>query len=289
MKTMYKKYNDSDLNKLKKDMIFVIESLDALCKKYDINYFAIGGTMLGAVRHNGFIPWDDDVDLGMLLEDYEKFLAIPSEEFKDFGLYAPEKNPGGYFSMVTKYYYKDSRFTIKLAKESGIDNMGIFVEIFPFFDLPENNSKIDLMYRRMELYKAMYSTLVVNKVVVYDKGVKAVIKKVVKKLLLAMLHIFRWTPEKVARCYTDTARRYTDKDAKYVASFSDVFNIQQKKIFKALDRVAFEDITMPIPKDYDLYLKRIYGDDYMTLPPEDKRWNQAAEYIRYIDGTEMKE
>ncbi len=289
MKTMYKKYNDSDLNKLKKDMIFVIESLDALCKKYDINYFAIGGTMLGAVRHNGFIPWDDDVDLGMLLEDYEKFLAIPSDEFKDFGLYAPEKNPGGYFSMVTKYYYKDSRFTIKLAKESGIDNMGIFVEIFPFFDLPENNSKIDLMYRRMELYKAMYSTLVVNKVVVYDKGVKAVIKKVVKKLLLAMLHIFRWTPEKVARCYTDTARRYTDKDAKYVASFSDVFNIQQKKIFKTLDRVAFEDITMPIPKDYDLYLKRIYGDDYMTLPPEDKRWNQAAEYIRYIDGTEMKE
>ena len=289
MKTMYKKYNDSDLNKLKKDMIFVIESLDALCKKYDINYFAIGGTMLGAVRHNGFIPWDDDVDLGMLLEDYEKFLAIPSDEFKDFGLYAPEKNPGGYFSMVTKYYYKDSRFTIKLAKESGIDNMGIFVEIFPFFDLPENNSKIDLMYRRMELYKAMYSTLVVNKVVVYDKGVKAVIKKVVKKLLLAMLHIFRWTPEKVARCYTDTARRYTDKDAKYVASFSDVFNIQQKKIFKALDRVAFEDITMPIPKDYDLYLKRIYGDDYMTPPPEDKRWNQAAEYIRYIDGTEMKE
>ena len=286
---MYKKYNDSDLNKLKKDMIFVIESFDALCKKYDINYFAIGGTMLGAVRHNGFIPWDDDVDLGMLLEDYEKFLAIPSDEFKDFGLYAPEKNPGGYFSMVTKYYYKDSRFTIKLAKESGIDNMGIFVEIFPFFDLPENNSKIDLMYRRMELYKAMYSTLVVNKVVVYDKGVKAVIKKVVKKLLLAMLHIFRWTPEKVARCYTDTARRYTDKDAKYVASFSDVFNIQQKKIFKALDRVAFEDITMPIPKDYDLYLKRIYGDDYMTLPPEDKRWNQAAEYIRYIDGTEMKE
>ena len=289
MKTMYKKYNDSDLNKLKKDMIFVIESLDALCKKYDINYFAIGGTMLGAVRHNGFIPWDDDVDLGMLLEDYEKFLAIPSDEFKDFGLYAPEKNPGGYFSMVTKYYYKDSRFTIKLAKESGIDNMGIFVEIFPFFDLPENNSKIDLMYRRMELYKAMYSTLVVNKVVVYDKGVKAVIKKVVKKLLLAMLHIFRWTPEKVARCYTDTARRYTDKDAKYVASFSDVFNIQQKKIFKTLDRVAFEDITMPIPKDYDLYLKRIYGDDYMTPPPEDKRWNQAAEYIRYIDGTEMKE
>ena len=288
MKTTYRKYNDDDLKKLQKDMMFVLANFDKLCEKYGITYFAVGGTLLGTVRHGGYIPWDDDVDLGMLQEDYEKFLAIPAEEYKEYGLFAPEINPGDYFSMVTKYFYKDSRFTIKLARESGFEDMGIFIEVFPFFDLPSDNTKIDLMHKRLEIYKAIHSLLVVNKVIVYDKGVKGVIKRIVKHVLLALLHLFRWTPEKAGRCFSEGQRKYTDKDAKYVASFSDVFKVYTKKSLSETIRVKFEDTTMPIPKGYKSYLRILYGDDYMTPPPEDKRWNQAAEYIRFIDGSEMR-
>ena len=99
----FKKYEDGDLKHLQADLLTIRAKLDELCKKHDIKYFAVGGTLLGAMRHEGYIPWDDDIDLGMLYEDYIKFINIPEEEYEGFGLYAPEKNPGEYYSYVTKF------------------------------------------------------------------------------------------------------------------------------------------------------------------------------------------
>lgn len=95
----FRKYDDMTLDKLKKELIDIFEVFDSLCKKYDIKYFATGGTLLGVVRHGGFIPWDDDLDIGMLRTEYDKFLKIPHSEFEGYGLCAPEITPGGYYSL----------------------------------------------------------------------------------------------------------------------------------------------------------------------------------------------
>ena len=79
----FRKYDDMTLDKLKKELIDIFEVFDSLCKKYDIKYFATGGTLLGVVRHGGFIPWDDDLDIGMLRTEYDKFLKYLIVNLRD--------------------------------------------------------------------------------------------------------------------------------------------------------------------------------------------------------------
>ncbi len=287
-KDTFRKYNPNELDKLHKDMIFVLEKLNQLCQKYEISYFAVAGTLLGAIRHKGYIPWDDDLDVGMLIEDYDKFLNIPAEEFEEFGLYALEKNPGDYYSFVTKFYFKDSRFISPIAKADGKNKMGIFIEIFPFYDLPSNNAKIFSMYNKAELLKALYTTVVCDNVIVFTKGIKGIIKKAIKHILRIGLRLCNLDAVKISKLYDKMTRQYTNKDSEYVGSFSDVFSMYRKEWLSDTVRVKFENTTILIPKGYKGYLKTFYGDSYMQLPPESKRWNQAADYIRFIDGTEMK-
>lgn len=134
----FRKYDDMTLDKLKKELIDIFEVFDSLCKKYDIKYFATGGTLLGVVRHGGFIPWDDDLDIGMLRTEYDKFLKIPHSEFEGYGLCAPEITPGGYYSFVTKFYKKDTKFITPISYADNKNDMGIFIELFPFDDVEEN-------------------------------------------------------------------------------------------------------------------------------------------------------
>lgn len=285
---MFRKYEDSELKKLQSDMLIILAKLDELCQKHGIEYFAIGGTLLGAIRHKGYIPWDDDMDLGMLYSDYQKFINIPEEEFKEYGLYAPEKNPGEYYSFVSKFYYKDSRFISPIARADGKEDMGIFVEVFPFYNVPADNKKINSIKKKIEMIKALYTVSCCKKVIVFDEGIKGKIKYIQKAVIKAFCKIFRLTPERLAIKYDKILSKYKDNDTEFIVASADVFRVYKKNWLDQYTRVPFEEVTMPIPKGYKNYLKLVYGDDYMQLPPESGRWNQAAEYIRFIDGTELK-
>lgn len=285
----FKKYEDGDLKHLQADLLTIRAKLDELCKKHDIKYFAVGGTLLGAVRHEGYIPWDDDIDLGMLYEDYIKFINIPEEEYEGFGLYAPEKNPGEYYSFVTKFYYKDSRFLSPIAKEDGRNDMGLFVEIFPFYNMPSDGKKIGFIARRIEMIKALYVVSTCDKVIVFEEGLKGKILYLQKAVVKGITKIFGLSAAKLAKWYDGILSKYEGKDATYVVAASDTFKVYKKKWFESAEEVKFDDTTMPIPNGTVEYLIHYYGNDYMQLPPESGRWNQAAEYIRFLDGAEMGE
>ncbi len=284
---MYKKYNEEDLKKLHGDIITVYNKFRSLCEKYDIKFFAISGTLLGAVRHKGFIPWDDDMDIGMFYSDYIKFLSIPKEEFDEYGFYAPSVTPGGYYIIIPKFYYKNSRFVTRLAKESGMDDMGIFVEIFPYYNIPADNNILHNIDTKIKIIKALYTVTSCEKTVVFEKGLPGQFKYLAKVFIKHLCKIFGITPKKLSDYFNKTMLKYENKETGYVLTCVDSFEIYKKKWFSKLIDSEFEDTAMPIPVGYKEILSHFYGDDYMTLPPESKRWNQAAKYIKYLDGTEF--
>ena len=124
----------------------IMQQIDSICRAHDLTYFAIGGSVLGAVRHQGFIPWDDDIDIGMPRKDYEEFLKYASEELpKGYFLqtFFTEKKSPFYFAKVRK---DNTKFVEYYLRDLDI-HQGLFVDIFPFDNVPVNESTKKLHYK----------------------------------------------------------------------------------------------------------------------------------------------
>ena len=157
---------NSKLRKVQLTELKILEKIDEICKKNNINYFLIGGTLLGAVRHKGFIPWDDDIDVGMLREDYEKFINVCLKNGalgKDYYLHCNESD-NDYFIPFIKVKKNNTTFA-----EKNIENInthkGIFLDIFPYDNVPKPHSfceklqaiivrsTSDAIYLKYKIYK----------------------------------------------------------------------------------------------------------------------------------------
>lgn len=279
----YRKYDDVSLKKLKMELLEIFKVFDKLCRKYEINYFATAGTLLGAIRHGGFIPWDDDLDIGMLRADYEKFLKIPREEFEGYGLCAPEITPGEYYSFVTKFYKKGTKFITPISYVDNKMNMGIFIELFPFDDVEDKNANLEKQIKKVNRIKNFYTTAACDNIIVFDSGIKGSIKKLIKRIVKMYLRITRNDLNKLTSDYIKTINVNLNSEMAY--AFSDVGHLIKKAGVESTEYRKFEDTQILVPKDYDMVLKGLYGSNYMQLPPEEKRWNQAPIYIQFSDGS----
>ena len=115
----------------------IMQQIDTICRRHNLTYFAIGGTALGAVRHQGFIPWDDDIDIGMPRKDYEAFMRYAAEELPQgyfLQTFATEKKTPFYFAKIRK---DNTKFVEFYLRDLDI-HQGIFVDIFPFDNVPDN-------------------------------------------------------------------------------------------------------------------------------------------------------
>lgn len=252
------------LKKLHESLKVILDEVDRICRKNDIAYFLDSGTALGAVRHGGFIPWDDDIDIGMMREDYERFIAVASKELGDrFYLQTHEDDP---------YYYKfhaKVRLNHTFFPESDSIHMkhrGIFIDVFPFDYVPADDDKaLEMIARSRELVRPVMMT----RPAYQPKGMKNLMMSKGYKI-----HSNEYYRERYAQFIT----QYRDEPTGYVACFSyHMLNkLRTKKlVFKESDMVpvkpvSFEDRTYMIMNDPDAYLRIMYGE-YMQLPPEEKR------------------
>ena len=126
-----KEYEPEILQKLHTLQLEMLSDLQKICEKYNLEYFAVFGTALGAVRHKGFIPWDDDIDVGMLRKDYDIFIQVAEKEMVDkYQIMTPEIEKK-YACCVTKFQRKDTKFISYLSDKLECDQC-IFIDIFPF-------------------------------------------------------------------------------------------------------------------------------------------------------------
>lgn len=148
-------YSPETLKKVHETEVEVLREVIRVCEENDIPYFSVAGTTLGAVRHDGFIPWDDDIDIGMLRDDYERFLRIaPSKLKKGYTLqhFSVEKNAPAHFAKVRKdgtEFVEENMRHIKM-------HHGIFVDIFPHDFVPDDEAQMLRHHRRVVMYNQLY-------------------------------------------------------------------------------------------------------------------------------------
>lgn len=260
------KYGE-ELKKLQKDIFDILKDIIRICDKHQIEYFIIGGTALGAVRHKGFIPWDDDIDIGMTRDNYERFLEIAQSELRsDLFLqnFMTEPETPFYFTKVRK---KGTKFIEEYCKELNIHH-GIFVDIFPYDNIPDNKQLCKRQLRNVKVF----SNLFIAKTITGINGDKKDLKSNFKKIIRIILHILLKPISKnyIYKKLDNENRKYNDLDTSKVCFVKMPSSMIDTKQVNDLEKIEFEGEFIKCPRDIDKYLENEFGD-YMKLPPVENR------------------
>lgn len=257
------RYNGK-LEKIKALEIEMMEDIKKICEKHNIKYFLVGGSLLGAIRHQGFIPWDDDLDIGMLREDYEVFRRVAPKELSDKYSYQSFRTEKNSHYIFDKIRLKNTFFSTKYSNMFDIEN-GIFIDIL-IYDRTSKNKKLQKMHTNaLRRWTRVISIKWANKPR----------KNVAYKASKIMLPFMRLVPfkyyhmffELMLKWYRKTKNPYVidgvgqniDKGAFPIEWLEDTIDVK------------FENTSFPIPKDYDKYLRHWYGNNYMKLLPYSTR------------------
>ena len=253
-------WDQESLNKLHQVHQEILDEFNRICNKNKLTYFLVGGTYIGAIRHEGFIPWDDDIDVGMPREDYEKFINISKKELNNkYFLDCFETNPN-YFFPYAKIKKNNTIFDEEVLHH--LDNhKGIFIDIFPFDNVSKNNFGLRM---RAILAKAIADAMACkNKIKKLSSSLHPVITFFL--LILGKRTLMRWQKKIVTYC--------KDNNSKYMCDIAFGYGYQKELIERyhviPTRELPFAGKKYSCMKD-DVYLKNIYGD-YMQIPPKEKR------------------
>lgn len=250
---------------MQQKLLDMIEYLDAFCRENQIEYYMICGSCLGAVRHQGFIPWDDDLDIGMTLENYNKFndACRTKLDTTRFFWQTLETEPNYYLSFGK---IRDIHTTLIDEYNKDIPmTYGVYIDVFPLVGVPEG--KFARGMQKVNRALAMSANInIINNRFLYHIS-RAVIRLFGKKHVLSFC--------------TKQATKYSCEDHEIWCSIFDGDNYDMSSTTRSImgrpTYVPFENLMLPIPEHYDEYLKHLYGD-YMQLPPPEKR----KEHTPYI-------
>lgn len=256
------RYTKENLRKLQLVELEMLKELDRICRENDINYIIDAGTLLGAVRHGGFIPWDDDIDVRMLREDYDKFCDICQKKLDEkYFLQTHETDPGyrwGYARII-----KNGTIFVRKDHEELKSKSGIFIDIFPNDNLPEEYFGNKICTGVSWLCRKM----------LYSELGKKHAKGFWNKIGFAFLDIFPKSWAHQGREYL--IKKYRDCKTLKVRCFGwgsaeESLGFQKEWLEDTCD-IKFEDIIVKAPIKTHEFLVHSFGEDYMTPPPENKR------------------
>ena len=241
-------------------MLDILQEVHDFCEKNSLTYFMAFGTLLGAVRHKGFIPWDDDIDIWMPRPDYEKFIATYSHPFYKV---LSARNDARYPLDFTKVH--DERTFVE--EDRGDGNWGIFVDIFPLDGMPSEKE-----FLKMKESVAAVRRLIANQR--FTRKFKVSRSTGLKKSLAAIAgriaHPFvslSW----LIRQEEKIMKRHEYGSCPFISDLTDIHPMLfEKKMAEERILLDFEGRQFYAPKEYDKWLTILFGD-YMTPPPEDKR------------------
>lgn len=244
----------------KKILVETLRSIDKCCRENNIPYSLTWGTLIGAIRHHGIIPWDDDIDLMMERNDYDRFLKVYNDP--QYDVYCPQKRKN-FYHVLTKISNNNTLIYYNFWKDSP---HGLWISIFPYDNVPDVEKKSWKIKRSvlLQLYHIRTSRWTYTRKW-YANCVIAVAKKILTPISPRTLF------NHIERCLT----KYNNKKTNYISIWDNgngytKFARFPSKLFDEYIDVDFENEKIPIIKGYDQFLRQYYGD-YMTPPPVNKQ------------------
>ena len=255
------------IEEIKKCELNVLLAFADFCSKNNLKYYLAYGTLLGAVRHKGFIPWDDDIDLVMPRADYNRFI-----ELTGYNPIAPEIETRIYrdcrLPNIYPYVKVIDMKTIVYEKGKSKKNIsGIWIDVFPLDGFPEKQEDADALYAAYKKLRNIHDLSVTNTFYIRQ----SFIKKVVKAFFVPFIKLYG--TKRLCRKIDLLAQTYSYDKCKAVADFTWADNSSSfilKEELEPAAEVEFEGHLFKAPGNYKAYLTRVYGD-YMQLPPESER------------------
>lgn len=259
------------LDKVQKLLLGYLLEIDRICKKHEIKYFLAGGTLLGAIRHHGFIPWDDDADVMMLREDYEKFQKVAVKELPaNIFMQLPETEKGNY-NPFTKLRINNTMFATEFTGHFMDMHNGIFFDV-----LSHDKTGNHKWSQKLHLMITMLSrSIVFNKwgnTDIKSGGGHPIICKIVDRVkYLIPMPFALWVQNKALTFFKNRKSDYL---------YDGMGRNLKRGAFPAawLDEVTyvdFEGYQFPVPKEYDKYLTWLYGDYMQMIPVSSRRTSHS--------------
>lgn len=269
--------NNIDLKHIQQCELLIAKELKRICEKHDISYIMSGGTLLGAIRHKGFIPWDDDMDFAFLREEYDRLIEVCKTELDDrFFLQTWDTDPE-YPYPFGKIILKDTYVEEYFSKNTK-SIKGIYIDLFPLDLMPDHSVgqkkyiKQDFFLRRAMWIKKGYGKLML----------KQNLKQKMKYILTRCIYAF-YPYECLKSKYKKMLVQYNNENNSIVYDIAVKDNDYYSKVLvEDVSYYEFEDTQFPGPRKYDEYLSKLYGD-YMQLPPKEDRGKQHT-FIKYDFG-----
>ena len=264
----------------KKHVLKVAKAFDAFCTENELRYFAIAGTAIGALRHKGFIPWDDDIDFVMPRPDYEKFLEIAPQLLPKEYEVLSHRNNKEYHLQFAKMCDANTSLLVGLRCHC---MMGAVVDIFPMDGLPDVDADgrktffLKYLDKRNRAYYIRTHLLFTD----YLRSLRRFDwKSICNQMCSDWNHLIKCNNDPYEECDSITMANPYDS-AEYVAYFGTNHGpkmISPRIWFDSYYYAPFEDIQLRLPVGIDNYLRQVYGNDYMQLPPENKREARHSYY-----------
>jgi len=282
---MIKGYPEGALERIQQIQTEIMDVVSLVCKEFDLTWWADSGTCLGAIRHGGFIPWDDDVDIALPIDDYRTFCKVAPQVLPEgYGIYLHGQTEN-YPPLFAKVYKKGTRFIGSQMAEAGFDE-GIFIDVFAYGRLDSNKRKAAKQVRDAAFWQRMsYLYHIAHPKIPTHLPMRAMIggmaaasHGVVKRL---------YTPQSIEKRFWEVFDRGDGKGLWTNVFYSTWGTYTTGELFPPVD-AAFGKLTIPVPHDAHAYLTKLYGD-YMTEPPESERCTNPPVILDFGDGVNVME
>ena len=256
----------------------ILDEIVNICNKYNINYFFIAGTLIGAVRHKRFIPWDDDLDIAMFRNDYDRFIEVAQKELSDRFI-IDSHDTTNYYRLAAKVRIKNTIYMQEDLKNYQ-GEQGIWVDILPLDNVKKQKSIL------LSIQATLKSILEIT--IERKRKIDISYKSFFKRSIAFLLSIFPCSL--LIKWQTNIMKMQNNNSNQFVVNLASKYNYKKqtfkKDVWVPNTTLEFEGKEYSVPGKYDIVLKQVYGD-YMKIPPKEKQEIHNPIKIKFEDGREF--